>query len=201
MITRTDFETYLGGPAFIIDCECETLGKYAEMATGPVIEIGTGFGGSTVVLLCHTPLSERVISIDPFVIDSMGEWRANASDCVAGVTRAVNALRTTKHYLRWCLYPHPSQESTQAFDDLLPFGMVFVDGDHNYDAVRRDVEDWLPKLKPGGFLLIHDSNKRDESAGYNQGWPGPTRVADELRNDNRVRFLEVINSLTVFVKE
>ena len=34
--------------------------------------------------------------------------------------------------------------------------MLFIDGDHNYDGVRDDALHWLPKLCPGGWLLMHD---------------------------------------------
>jgi predicted O-methyltransferase YrrM len=33
---------------------------------------------------------------------------------------------------------------------------VFIDADHSYEAVRQDIEVWLPKIKPGGMLAGHD---------------------------------------------
>jgi hypothetical protein len=39
---------------------------------------------------------------------------------------------------------------------------VFIDGDHSYEGVRRDIEAWMPKVKPGGWLTGHDyGNKPD----------------------------------------
>ncbi len=34
--------------------------------------------------------------------------------------------------------------------------LVFIDGDHSYEAAKRDIEMWLPKVKPGGILCGHD---------------------------------------------
>jgi len=33
---------------------------------------------------------------------------------------------------------------------------VYIDGQHHYEAVKEDIEVWLPKLKPGGILCGHD---------------------------------------------
>lgn len=36
--------------------------------------------------------------------------------------------------------------------------VVFVDGEHSSSAVRGDIEQWTPHLKPGGFIFFHDYN-------------------------------------------
>ncbi len=33
---------------------------------------------------------------------------------------------------------------------------VFIDADHSYEGVRNDIEAWLPKVRPGGYLIGHD---------------------------------------------
>jgi len=35
---------------------------------------------------------------------------------------------------------------------------VFVDGDHRYSGVKKDLDAWLPKIKMGGVLAGHDYN-------------------------------------------
>ncbi len=39
---------------------------------------------------------------------------------------------------------------------------VFIDANHTYDFVRRDVLAWLPKVKPGGIIAGHDYNAPHE---------------------------------------
>lgn len=34
--------------------------------------------------------------------------------------------------------------------------MVYIDADHRYDAVRKDVLAWYPKVRSGGWLAGHD---------------------------------------------
>ena len=53
------------------------------------------------------------------------------------IGRSVNAAR---------LFPHD--------DARLDF--VYVDGDHGYDAVFRDLAMWWPRLHAGGILMGHD---------------------------------------------
>ncbi|MEM6530769.1 MAG: class I SAM-dependent methyltransferase, partial [Chloroflexota bacterium] len=35
--------------------------------------------------------------------------------------------------------------------------LLFVDGDHSYKGVSRDLRLYLPHLRPGGILIMHDS--------------------------------------------
>jgi len=36
------------------------------------------------------------------------------------------------------------------------FDLIFIDADHYYDAVKRDIDLMLPLIKPGGTLSGHD---------------------------------------------
>ena len=51
-------------------------------------------------------------------------------------------------------------------------GVVFIDGNHLEDAIRIDLDDWLPKLVDGGVLALHDV--------LNERWPGPRRAVAAL---------------------
>lgn len=48
-----------------------------------------------------------------------------------------------------------SANSAKCFADG-SVSFVFVDADHSFDAVCRDVDAWLPKLTPNGILAGHD---------------------------------------------
>ena len=49
--------------------------------------------------------------------------------------------------------------------------VVFIDLTHTYEAVKEDIQLWLPKVKKGGFIAGDD---------YHQHWQGVIQAVDEL---------------------
>lgn len=37
--------------------------------------------------------------------------------------------------------------------------LVFIDGNHDYEYVKQDIELWQPKIRKGGLLAGHDFNR------------------------------------------
>lgn len=63
--------------------------------------------------------------------------------------------------------------------------LVFIDGDHSYEGCAGDIEAWLPNIKSGGILAIHDYKKAtltydEETCPHPRPWPGVDRAVDEL---------------------
>ena len=56
-----------------------------------------------------------------------------------------------------------------------PLGLLWIDGDHSYEGVRRDVDCWLPFLLPDASVVFDDSI--DPTI-------GPSRVIAELIADS-----------------
>jgi len=44
--------------------------------------------------------------------------------------------------------------ASQFGDNSVDF--VFIDADHNYESVKKDILSWLPKMKKGGIMSGHD---------------------------------------------
>ena len=42
-------------------------------------------------------------------------------------------------------------------DESLDF--VFIDADHKYASVKKDIVNWLPKVRSGGYICGHDINQ------------------------------------------
>lgn len=50
--------------------------------------------------------------------------------------------------------------------------MVFIDGDHRYETVVKDIKKAYELLKPGGIISGHDYGEKN--------WPGVKKAVDEL---------------------
>jgi predicted O-methyltransferase YrrM len=135
----------------------------ATTGKGLIVEIGSWKGRSTAWLASGARLAgARVYAIDPHTgsredpeAATLEAFRTNLAH--AGLADVVDPLITT------------SAEAARALQG--PIELLFIDGDHSYDAVRLDAELWLPKLVDGGIVMFHDVG----TAGYT----GPRRVFRE----------------------
>jgi hypothetical protein len=66
--------------------------------------------------------------------------------------------------------------------------VVFIDMEHTYEAVKNDIELWLPKVKSGGYLAGHD---------YHPNWHGVIQAVDEKFENN----ITVDNTCWIYRKE
>jgi predicted O-methyltransferase YrrM len=115
-----------------------------------IVEIGSYCGGSTVVLgraaIRRTPTAQ-VFAIDPFHAPGDRYQRPYEQDFDAnvaewGLARTIQKLRMT------------SQDASKEW--RRPIDLLYVDGDHGYEAVKFDIQLYVPLVRPGGLLLFHD---------------------------------------------
>lgn len=70
------------------------------------------------------------------------------------------------------------------------FDLVYIDGDHSYEAVKRDISDFMSRVKPGvGFLAGHD---------YNSETPGVRKAVLEFFPEERVELFADSSWLVAF---
>jgi predicted O-methyltransferase YrrM len=72
---------------------------------------------------------------------------------------------------------------------------VFIDGDHRYDGLRSDWEEWSGLIAPGGSVALHDSRSSPARRIDNAG---SVRFAREvILVDPRYEVADTIDSLSV----
>ena len=68
-----------------------------------------------------------------------------------------------------------SLKSSNEFEDN-SCDVVFIDMTHKYEYVLSDINSWLPKVKPGGWLAGHDAHHRDVQRALHEGVDRPKDV-------------------------
>jgi len=166
-----------GTPGYLAEREARflMLAAAGAPADGAIVEIGTFKGRSTVGLayVAQRYGLEHVVAIDPHTSpsttdpdlgadqSSYDEFQENVRR--AGVADAVDCRRAFSHEV--------------ARDWTRPIRLLWIDGDHVYDAVKQDLALFRHHLAPGGILVMHDVLR---------SWEGPRRVfvEDVLRSDD-----------------
>jgi len=87
-----------------------------------------------------------------------------------------------------------SSQILEKFDDEY-FDWVYVDGNHNYEFVKNDLELSLRKIKKNGYITGDDYGNRGEWWEEN-----PTRAVNEFISSNFVKFIQIKNHQYILQK-
>ena len=111
---------------------------------GMIVEIGAEFGMSASIFCRAARQSVSIISIDLFPDDLLQKHQAN--------------LRESGHFGRSLQIKADSQlASTPTGAGVEAINLLFIDGDHSYAGVWRDLKVWMHLVKPDGVVIFHDA--------------------------------------------
>jgi len=121
-----------------------------------VVEVGSWKGRSTINAAWHRP-TLRLIAVDTFA-GSESEQETNHAEALSTDDRVfrrflrnVAASRTSNvSVLRM-----RSEEAAALFQDG-SVDLVFIDADHEYEDVNRDLACWQRTIRAGGWIAGHD---------------------------------------------
>ncbi|KKO20370.1 MAG: class I SAM-dependent methyltransferase [Candidatus Brocadia sp.] len=133
-----------------------------------VVEIGSYLGASTVFLA--SAIKDRdghIYCVDTWSNEAMSEGKRDTFDEFLKNTGSMKDFITPlKGY---------SVEVAKTFNKGID--LLFIDGDHSYEATKSDVENWVPKVKDCGIIIFHDI-----------GWAeGVKRVVNEFKSKFQYR--------------
>ena len=117
-------------PLYQVDILSDILSGLPDNPT--IVEIGTNYARSTYAMSMIRS-DAKIITIDRknyIGDDNIGE---NVTKMIMDSAQAAREI------------------------DVAP-DFIFVDGDHEYEGVKKDIESWTPKLKKGGIIAFHDFN-------------------------------------------
>lgn len=135
-----------------------------------VVEVGS-WAGRTALAMANTGLC-RVWCVDT--------WQGSPGDVTRPIVESVGHEEVFRTFLRNVgplafnrIVPCPGPSLFWASVWPFPVDLVFLDADHDYEAVEADIAAWAPHVRPGGILCGHDYG----------GFEGVTRAVDEFGKD------------------
>ena len=139
-----------------------TAAAYARL--GPVLEVGTYCGKSTIYLACAVrQAGQVVVTVDHHhgSEENQPGWEYHDASLVDPATGRLDTLPFFRSTITGLGLDDEVIAIVGRSADVArlwqaPLGMVFIDGGHTEAAAQADYEGWAPRVAPGGALAIHD---------------------------------------------
>jgi len=122
-----------------------------------ICEVGVRTGANLAAML--TDNVKMAIGVDSF--KDSGEYGTNDIGLSQNQLdiQYNNVLRKFQKDKRVKIIREYSEEASLLFDNNT-FDFIYLDADHTYEGISKDLECWYPKLKVGGILSGHDYIER-----------------------------------------
>ena len=139
-----------------------TAAAYAGL--GPVLEVGTYCGKSTIYLASAArQAGQAVVTVDHHhgSEENQPGWEYHDASLVDPATGRLDTLPFFRATLTGLGLDDDVIAIVGRSADVarlwrVPLGMLFIDGGHTEAAAQADYEGWAPLVAPGGALAIHD---------------------------------------------
>jgi predicted O-methyltransferase YrrM len=159
------------------------LYEMAYLARGPILEIGTDQGRSAAIMSIAVADAGRGLPIYSVDVKASSLVKARANLERLGLVEFVTLVLGDSASIV------AASETT--------FDLVFVDGDHTDEGVRRDLVALRGRVARGASIVLHDyTDPRNEDPG--QPLYGVAQAAEACREDSRLRFRGAFGAIGIF---
>ncbi len=121
------------------------------------VEIGSYKGMSSAFMaveIINSGKNIRFECIDPMQLD-VGSWSCNPDEQDGYSEKEFHArLESVKDHYK--LHKMTSDDAVKQYDDA-SIDFLMVDGDHRNESVKKDILNFLPKMRSGGIIVLDDS--------------------------------------------
>jgi cephalosporin hydroxylase len=147
----------------------ELLKEFIKLQPTCFIEIGSMYGWSLQHFIHYSESGSTAIAIDLPVRNFVGphDWRVEKQEYnYKNVWPKWAKEKKCKLYLLPCS-SYDSQTPLKVKDILQDkkADFLFIDGDHRYDAIKKDFELYSPFVKEKGIIAFHDIGEKEEGGG------------------------------------
>lgn len=156
----------------------EMLGEVYETFA----EIGSYCGGSMCLMLKNKK-GKNFISIDPFKAKT-GQEKIFDSN----TSKYISEGQKIKKFVGLSTSPKIIKEANAAINRAGGAHILFIDGSHAADAVKKDFENYNECVTPGGFIVFDDYMDSKES-------PGVKKAVDEMKDNGLFDKYNVIGTI------
>lgn len=132
------------------DGEATLLSNWAQHVPDVIVEIGSFQGRSTIILALASPESTDVYAIDPHEQSEGDPYQFGRQDRAAFLKNLVTYNVAHKVHV----IDFPSDDFAKAWTK--PITMLWIDGRHNYEGVKADIDNWLTHVRIDGLVAFHD---------------------------------------------
>ena len=126
-----------------------------------LLEIGTAEGGTLFILSQCADPNATFISLDL----PAGTFGGGYPTWRGAIYKKLTRPEQTLHLIRGNSHEAGSLERVRNLLSGSPLDLLFIDGDHSYDGVKRDFELYSPLVRPGGLVALHDIARHPADVG------------------------------------
>jgi hypothetical protein len=137
---------------------CSLIRKVLHLWPKNMLEIGSGKGGTTWAWSKLTSLLE-ICTVDL----PNGPWGGGPSEDSIEYIRNESFPNFTFIAADSHLQETRKRVSTVFYKNTIDF--LFIDGDHSYEGVKKDYENYSPLVRPGGLIAFHDICEHSKESG------------------------------------
>ena len=122
----------------------ETYNRFKSINPKRILEIGFAFGATSKMWQHMLPEDGIVIAVDFGLAPHSGcvDW-ASGSPPIKLITEDSHS-------------PSTILQVQHVVDELGSFDAIFIDGDHSYEGVKADYDNYVPMVRSGGMVAFHD---------------------------------------------
>jgi predicted O-methyltransferase YrrM len=155
----------------------QMMKQYAPNCTKGA-ELGVAFGSMTSSLLSEIP-SLSMICVDSYKPYDVTDIMTLDEPRHEQLFQFTSERLKEEHPNRFSILRMSSDDALGLVDDE-SLDFVFIDACHQYDAVKKDIQNWQKKVRRGGVISGHD---------YATAWTGVTKAVNEYAEQVKLNIL------------